>query len=607
MKSIDAVLCLLVPALVLLHLAVAPYTKVEESFNVQAAHDVLVYGMPTGPGAAARLAARFDHVVFPGAVPRTFVGAVVLAGLSQPAVLAVDAVVAAALLLLTRSLGQACGWAAARWYLLLQLGQFHVFFYASRTLPNMFAFFLTTLAFAFLLNRPGLSTGTRTTKTRTTPSGRLRVAVCLFVLAAVVFRAEVALLLAAVAVYLVAVPMASIQQLVRTGTVAVAAALLVSVPLDTFLWQRPLPFWPELHGFVFNVLHGQASAWGTSPWHYYFSNALPRLLLNPLAPLLLVPLALVRPATRGPARLLVFPSLAFVAVYSLQPHKEARFILYVVPPLTAAAALGADQLVKIACKDKGDALKTEQTMETKDTKDTKKTKENKNTKSTPFPLPSLLLAAVVLSVPLCFVASTAMLLVSALNYPGGEALAALRDIVHVRPQAAVAAAPVVAAHVDVLACMTGVTLFGSSLGPALSLNPAAGQLVVDKTEDVARLRDPTFWMQFDYVIAEPQDDLQETDHQRDSAPAYRLDADHWQPVAVVHGFAGIELLRPGQNGPDDDDEETTSPPVVGHGATVALLRRYVRSLTGGWWIGPRMLPRLQILKHIKADDIYETD
>jgi hypothetical protein len=74
---------LLIPAFVLLHLAVAPYTKVEESFNLQAIHDILIHGIPA-ENADQFFEANYDHVSFPGSVPRTFAGALVLSGLSRP-------------------------------------------------------------------------------------------------------------------------------------------------------------------------------------------------------------------------------------------------------------------------------------------------------------------------------------------------------------------------------------------------------------------------------------------------------------------------------------------------------------------------------------------
>jgi len=72
-----------IPALILLHLYVAPYTKVEESFNIQAVHDILIYGVPSKQP-YEEFKANYDHFTFPGAVPRTFVGALVVAGIARP-------------------------------------------------------------------------------------------------------------------------------------------------------------------------------------------------------------------------------------------------------------------------------------------------------------------------------------------------------------------------------------------------------------------------------------------------------------------------------------------------------------------------------------------
>ena len=66
-----------------MHLYLAPYTKVEESFNIQAIHDTLIHGIPTR-NAAAFFKSHYDHFTFPGPVPRTFVGAVVMSGLTRP-------------------------------------------------------------------------------------------------------------------------------------------------------------------------------------------------------------------------------------------------------------------------------------------------------------------------------------------------------------------------------------------------------------------------------------------------------------------------------------------------------------------------------------------
>ncbi len=69
---------LVIPVVILTHLFWSPFTKVEESFNIQAIHDILRYGM------SSRSISQYDHTSFPGSVPRTFIGAVVLSGLSRP-------------------------------------------------------------------------------------------------------------------------------------------------------------------------------------------------------------------------------------------------------------------------------------------------------------------------------------------------------------------------------------------------------------------------------------------------------------------------------------------------------------------------------------------
>lgn len=146
-------------ALATLHLHVSPYTKVEESFNIQAVHDILKYGLPLS-NATSKFEIYFDHMTFPGAVPRTFIGSLIVSGLAMPQIwigelvgkaaqIHVRAVLgglnASALAIFARSIQRAYGPRVAAWYVVLQASQFHLWYYASRTLPNMFAFPLSMM------------------------------------------------------------------------------------------------------------------------------------------------------------------------------------------------------------------------------------------------------------------------------------------------------------------------------------------------------------------------------------------------------------------------------------------------------------------------------
>ena len=432
-----------------------------------------------------------------------------------------------------------------------------------------------------------------------TGGSRPRVGILLFVFAGVVFRSEIALLLFTQLAYLLVLSRISLKTIIPAGIQSAILALAVSVPIDSYFWQKPL--WPELAGFYFNAIQGKSSEWGTSPFLHYFTSLLPRLLMNPLILLLLHPLALTLPATKHTSKDLIVPSLLFVAIYSLQPHKESRFIIYVVPPLTAAASLSASYIW------------------------------TRRSKSWLYTFGSLALLG---SVALSFVASSAILMISSLNYPGGDALSQLhthilKDLSR-SPRTQRTQDRNITIHMDVLSCMTGITRFQQY--PSLPLRFPQNQNITlnyDKTEDSPELGEAAFWMKFDYALMEEPG----------------LAIGKWDVLDTVFAYAGIEILRPGDGSSFSErlegvyrannvtvGEEGEAPSAEdvkrieeggtqnveknreGKGfldlktklmfeemnkfGTYNLLRDAGRLVTGGWWIGPRMEGRIRILKRI---------
>lgn len=147
---------LLLWAIIMSYALVCPFTKVEESFNVQAIHDIVRYGI------SREALERYDHRTFPGVVPRTFIGALLLAPLVKVFIfllgsiipndiyalrLAIATIGCIAVSFVLSGVSQALGPYTAINMAWLMMTQFHYTFYLSRPLPNTYASIACTFLF----------------------------------------------------------------------------------------------------------------------------------------------------------------------------------------------------------------------------------------------------------------------------------------------------------------------------------------------------------------------------------------------------------------------------------------------------------------------------
>ncbi|WVF70624.1 hypothetical protein IAT40_005416 [Kwoniella sp. CBS 6097] len=367
------------------HVLFSPYTKVEESFTLHAVHDVLAYGLDLDGGKLA----LWDHVTFPGAVPRSFLPPIILGLVTHPFAAAgvalgwiktkvhvqilVRLILAAAFSHtfnhLSKTLRARYGPTVRIWFILLSLSSFHIPYYAGRTLPNFMALPGVILSISLLL-RAGMKTGPPAISTR-----RTRNAIIFLTSLATVVRLEIALFILPVALSLVLTKRATLGQVIKWGMIGGFGSLAISAPLDYTLWKPTIPhpslptftsplqiLWPELSALHYNALQGHSAEWGIMSKHYYLTNSVPKLLVGSL-PLVALGLSLWALSTFGVKlgfagregvkvnegvgevlRLFGLGTLGLIGAMSCIGHKEWRFIIYSLPVLQLVAAMTAASL-----------------------------------------------------------------------------------------------------------------------------------------------------------------------------------------------------------------------------------------------------------------------
>jgi alpha-1,6-mannosyltransferase len=531
-------------ALALVHVVLCPFTKVEESFNAQAWHDVRFLLLDGGGSLDA-----FDHHEFPGVVPRSFLGAWAVALCARPVGWALDralpglsaalgaalpgsraaawaeevcahaglrALLAARLTLavltwwslrrLGRAVGLRLGRDAERWLAVVCACQFHLVFYLGRPLPNTYALGLCALALARWLE------------------GAWAPGCAWLALCTVALRCDTVILAGLVALAMLFSREATPLAFVVNGFASGLAALMLTVALDSLMWRRWL--WPEGVVLVFNTVLNKSHEWGTMPWHWYASSALPRALM---AALPLATLGALQPldrlaCARGALldaiaiKYLAWPAAGYVALYSLLPHKELRFLFQALPFVNTLAALALAKLERVS----REAGSKASSSSSSNNNNNSNSNSNNNTRGSCGSARRGLARAALFAAAGALAASCAVaqisLYVAMHNYPGAEALLAVqRDHASIRSaNANVTKRDTVKVHYCVLAAMSGITRF---------LEHGSAGIEYSKREDTAfsaTLCNPASG--FDYLVIEPQ-------RWRDE-PACR---DNYRLLRTVHG------------------------------------------------------------------------
>lgn len=330
-----------------IHIISCPYNKVEESFNTQAVFDVInkfpshlpdenKSGHTLNQTSLRKVDDVWDHKLFPGVVPRTFVGSLVIGLLTksvysssasdtnQYSTAIVSRLVLALLFVFSilycnHAIQKRFGPRARIFFSLITISQFHYLFYASRLLPNTFAAILSNIVFAFWICR------------------KFTAAIVFVAFTVVIFRFDTSLLFGwFILDFLFVRKTLSFKKLFTIGIPAGILALIITLSIDSFFWGRLV--WPEFESIYFNIWLNKSHEWGTQPYFWYMYSCIPRLLLSSL-PLLFM-------AEKRLRREFLYPTIAYILTYSLLPHKELRFILFALPLLNLCSASGLDKLYK---------------------------------------------------------------------------------------------------------------------------------------------------------------------------------------------------------------------------------------------------------------------
>lgn len=523
MYTYNKLLDIILLAIIVYHLLISPFSKVEESFNIQAIHDIINYGVFP----QENISYNYDHNNFPGSVPRTFVGSLAIAGIvkviqSFTSLIGLDNVIfkdqsQLNLQILVRCvLGFANGFAFMKirnsinqitlrdriskrrgligfWFMILLISQFHILYYSSRTLPNFIALPLVSYAISKIIigDMSGLTW---------------------LAFTGIVFRLEIGLFGVIIALISSTIfGQSNIFLNLIMLCVGTIVGLITTLTIDSYFWG----YWlvPELVSFKFNIISGKSAEWGTEPWVAYFNKYIWQLFRPPIILILALPgimhdpaddkistasinktpnekkIAVTHPA-KNSLRILFVSALLFVVAMSFQPHKEWRFIIYIAPILTLQAANGFANI----------SIRWPTSVFNK-----------------------LLILICIAFMVIGILLSIVMGYISSFNYPGGDALLFVNNYISSNHDKEFLI------HMDIASCMSGINRFGE-----IHNNSA---ITYDKTEDEFDLL--TIWNDIDILITEVNLNEIDTIH---ASSKLTYNANNWKIIHSSDKYNGISIV-----------------------------------------------------------------
>lgn len=366
-----------------LMLVLSPYTKVEESFNVQAIHDILNIGIDQ--------IELFDHLSFPGVVKRTCISAILF---SLPLVyfvnsskrwsgcliyltLVVNSILPTnfssyddlnsilnetkihqlllsrfflslctsfSMIYLRKSMLNSCSKNSkliSIWFSLLFYPLPHILYYSSRFLPNFICFPITNVAIGMFLD------------------GDISRSIAILIFVGIVFRFEVLIFALIIAFFCTSgvlrngKPLLKLREFIIPAIISTGLSCFLTCKIDSYFWDVEYIL-PEFESFFFNVISGKSSEWGIEPPYAYFSKYLPRIFASGFEVILLLTTVFVSLSLLniksvffnnykstyrvdyinygiGTITTLLWSAIAYILVLSINGHKEWRFLVYTIP------------------------------------------------------------------------------------------------------------------------------------------------------------------------------------------------------------------------------------------------------------------------------------